>query len=70
MANLVNCNEVKFTKVSGWTTGPLKPTVLMDTSGTASMVGASIADSIESTLSGLNQDEILMIICSVGETIT
>lgn len=61
---MINGNVVKFTKVTGWTDGPLKPTVT-DASGTAAQVKTAV-DNVLNTLGSMSEGEAIHVIITVG----
>lgn len=70
MANKLNLSYVKYKKVSGFTPGPLKPTVTTATDETSSVVSALITTGITSDIPALTKGETLQIIVTAGDVIT
>lgn len=69
MARVTNISYVKFKKVSGFTPGPLKPTVTNQDAATTT-TGEWIRDKIEVDLASMTKGETVQIIVTVGDEIT
>ena len=69
MANKINLSYVKFKKVSGFTPGPLKPTVTTATDETAAVVNALVQTNLTSDLGSLTKGETIQIVISAGDII-
>lgn len=70
MPNKINLSYVKYKKVSGFTPGPLKPTVTTATDETASTVAALVNTNLSSDITGLTKGETINIVISAGDVIT
>lgn len=65
MPNLIQTAATSFTKVSGWSNGPLKPTILPVTAGTAYQVANDVSQLIIDNLGDMELGESITIICTV-----
>lgn len=70
MANKINLSYCKFKKVSGFTPGPLKPTVTTATDEDAAVVNTLVQTNLNSDLSALTKGETIQIVISAGDVIT
>lgn len=70
MANKITLSYVKYKKVSGFTPGPLKPTVTSAVDSDVATVTALIQTNINSDLIGLTKGETINIVISAGDVIT
>jgi len=70
MANKITLSYVKYKKVSGFTPGPLKPTVTSVVDGTAADVATLVQTNINSDITGLTKGETINIVISAGDVIT
>ena len=65
MPNIIQPSATSFTKVSGWSNGPLKPTVLEIDPGNAYQVASAVSQLIVDNLDDMELGESLTIICTV-----
>ena len=65
MVNIIQTAATSFTKVSGWSDGPLKPTVLSVNPGNAYQVASAVSQLITDNLGDMELGESLTIICTV-----
>ena len=70
MANKINLSYVKFKKVSGFTPGPLKPTITTATDETAAVVNTLVQTNLNSDIGSLTKGETIQIVISAGDVIT
>lgn len=70
MANKITLSYVKYKKVSGFTPGPLKPTVTSVTDGVPSDVVTLVTTNLNSDVLGLTKGETINIVISAGDVIT
>lgn len=69
MANKITLSYVKYKKVSGFTPGPLKPTVTSVTDGIPSDVATLVTTNLNSDILGLTKGETINIVISAGDVI-
>ena len=69
MANKITLSYVKYKKVSGFTPGPLKPTVTSAVDSTAATVATLVQTNLNSDLTGLTKGETINIVISAGDVI-
>ncbi len=70
MANKLNLSYVKFKKVSGFTPGPLKPTVTTATDEIAAVITNLVDTNLNSDIVGLTKGETIQIVITAGDVIT
>ena len=69
MANKINLSYVKFKKVSGFTPGPLKPTITTATDETEAVVNNLVQTNLNSDLGFLTKGETIQIVITAGDVI-
>ena len=69
MARVVSTTYVSYKKVSGFTPGPLKPTVSHPTSATTNTVQAWVNNKIGQDIDSLGKDESIMVIITGGDLV-
>lgn len=69
MANKINLSYVKFKKVSGFTPGPLKPTVTTAIDEAATTVNTLVQTNLNSDIGSLTKGETIQIVISAGDVI-
>lgn len=69
MANKITLSYAKYKKVSGFTPGPLKPTVTQVVDGTAATVANVVQTNINSDILALTKGETINIVISAGDVI-
>lgn len=69
MANKITLSYVKYKKVSGFTPGPLKPTVTSAVDSDAATVATLVQTNLNSDITGLTKGETINIVISAGDVI-
>lgn len=69
MARECITSYVKFKKVSGFTPGPLKPTVTAVT-GSTDTIANTIGNNLTTDMANMTKGETINIVITVGDTIT